>query len=54
VCGTRVAGSAGGEPSRPPWLRTLDADHFFADATDDPETACRNAIGWAMTGKGGG
>jgi alpha/beta superfamily hydrolase len=33
-------------PTRP-WLRTLDADHFFADVLDELATACAEAIRWA-------
>jgi alpha/beta superfamily hydrolase len=33
-------------PERP-WLRALDADHFFADALDDLALACADAIAWA-------
>jgi len=31
----------------PPWLRFVEADHFFADALDDLAAACRDAIAWA-------
>ena len=30
-----------------PWLRVLDADHFFADALDDLAAACAEAIRWS-------
>ena len=33
-------------PARP-WLRTLEADHFFADALDELGAACGEAIAWA-------
>jgi hypothetical protein len=33
-------------PSRP-WLRTLDADHFFGDKLDELAAACGEAIEWA-------
>jgi alpha/beta superfamily hydrolase len=33
-------------PSRP-WLRTLDADHFFGGALDELAAACGEAIEWA-------
>ncbi len=33
-------------PARP-WLRTLDADHFFADSLDALGAACGDAIAWA-------
>ena len=33
-------------PTRP-WLRTLAADHFFADALDELAAACAEAIRWA-------
>ena len=33
-------------PERP-WLRVLDADHFFADALDELAAACAEAIAWA-------
>jgi len=33
----------------PPWLRVLDADHFFTDALDDLAAACATAIAWAAT-----
>jgi alpha/beta superfamily hydrolase len=31
----------------PPWLRVLDADHFFTDALDGLAAACGEAIRWA-------
>ena len=30
-----------------PWLRVLQADHFFADSLDDLAAACQDAIIWA-------
>jgi alpha/beta superfamily hydrolase len=33
-------------PTRP-WVRMLDADHYFADALDELTAACREAIAWA-------
>ncbi|MFQ5899639.1 MAG: alpha/beta hydrolase [Candidatus Methylomirabilia bacterium] len=33
---------------RPPWLRLLDTDHFFAEALEDLAGACRDVIGWAQ------
>ena len=33
-------------PARP-WLRVLDADHFFGDALDELAGACAEAIAWA-------
>ena len=33
-------------PERP-WLRVLDADHFFANALDDLAAACAEATAWA-------
>jgi hypothetical protein len=32
-------------PARP-WLRLLDADHFFGEALDDLLAACRDALAW--------
>jgi hypothetical protein len=34
---------------RPPWLRVLETDHFFADALDGLAAACREAIAWGGT-----
>jgi alpha/beta superfamily hydrolase len=33
-------------PARP-WLRTLDADHFFGGAMDELGAACADAIAWS-------
>lgn len=35
---------------RPPWVRVLDTDHFFADALETLAEACRDAIAWAEGG----
>ena len=34
----------------PPWVRVLEADHFFEDALDALDSACREAIAWATGG----
>ena len=44
----RLRALAAGLPGSP-WLRVLDADHFFADALDELAAACRDAIAWAVT-----
>jgi alpha/beta superfamily hydrolase len=36
-----------------PWLRILDADHFFTDALPALAAACGEAIAWAAGGGGG-
>ncbi len=33
-------------PARP-WLRTLEADHFFADSLDELAAVCGEALAWA-------
>jgi alpha/beta superfamily hydrolase len=42
----RLEALAASLPARP-WLRTLEADHFFADSLDALGAACRDAIAWA-------
>jgi alpha/beta superfamily hydrolase len=42
----RIEGLAATLPA-PPWLRVLDADHFFADSLDDLAAACLDANIWA-------
>jgi alpha/beta superfamily hydrolase len=33
----------------PPWVRVLEADHFFTEALDALATACKEAIRWATS-----
>jgi hypothetical protein len=42
----RLEALAASLPARP-WLRTLEADHFFADSLDALGAACGDAIAWA-------
>ncbi len=42
----RIEALAASLPGRP-WLRVLQADHFFADSLDDLAAACHDAIIWA-------
>jgi uncharacterized protein len=44
----RLEALAGSLPARP-WLRVLDADHFFDDSLDALATTCGEAIAWAGT-----
>jgi alpha/beta superfamily hydrolase len=37
---------AGSLPS-PPWIRTIDADHFFGGGLDELAAVCGGAIAWA-------
>jgi alpha/beta superfamily hydrolase len=41
----RLEALVAGLPARP-WLRVLDADHFFVDALDELADACRAALAW--------
>jgi alpha/beta superfamily hydrolase len=42
----RLEALAASLPERP-WLRVLEADHYFADAFDELAAACAVAIEWA-------